>query len=128
MALINEVASGLMLGAMAFLGMLVVLFGLQTLALLTEGEEPSDAIPRAAGRTYAVLGAAITAIALVLQNGFGALDVVTNTVATAPLAASNIVTALLGLLGMQGYLSDVAFIVGAVSCGLFTVIMREVRG
>ncbi len=128
MALIQELASGVILGATAFGGMIVLLFVMQTAALVAEGRRVGRAVPRAAGRTWAVLGALVTAGALVLQNGFGALDVLTNSIATAPLAASNLVTAGLGLLGMQGYLSDVAFMTGAVSFALFTVVMREVRG
>jgi hypothetical protein len=127
-ALIQDAASGLALGAMAFLGMLIVLTVLQTIGLLLQGESFPRSIGRSAGTTVGGVVALAGGIMFVFTQGIGVLDVLTNTVATAPLAAAQLVTMVLGVLGMQGHLSDMMFLVGAGSFAVFTVVMREVRG
>lgn len=127
-ALLEEIASGVILGALAFLGMLVALTVLQTVGLILQGWEFNRALGRASGTTVGAVVTLATGTVFIFTQGIGTLDMLSNTVATAPLAAAQLVTMVLGLLGMQGHLSDLAFIVGAGSFAVMTVVMREVRG
>ncbi|MFB6188372.1 MAG: hypothetical protein ABEI57_00670 [Halapricum sp.] len=126
-SLMSQALRGLLLGAAATAALLVALLVLQTIALMAEGRSFSRAFPRAAGRTWAVVGGTVAALGIIITNGFGALDILTNSIASAPLAASQLVTILLGLLGLRGAISDVTFLIGAVAFAVFTVITREVR-
>lgn len=126
-AMLQEAASGVVLGAMAFLAMLVVMTLLQTVGLLLQGESFAKSIGRSTGTTVGGVVTLAGGIMFVVTQGVGVLDVVSNTVATAPLAAAQLVTMVLGILGMQGYVTDMAFLVGAGSFAVFTVVMREVR-
>ena len=127
-AVVQEAASGVVLGALAFLGMLIVLTVLQTVGLLLQGNSFPKSIGRATGTTVGGVVTLVGAIGFILTQGWGAIDMLSNTVATAPLAASQLVTMVLGVLGMQGYVTDLAFLVGAGSFAVMAVVMREVRG
>lgn len=127
-SLLDQLVSGVMLGGLATVAVLTVLTVMQAIALMADGYSADRAFPRAAGRTWALVGASIGFLAVVITQGAASVDVLTNAVASSPLAATNLVGLVLGLLGIQGHLSEVTFAVAMVSFGAFIVIIREVRG
>lgn len=125
MALLDEIVAGLMLAGVGLAALFAVLAIYNTTARNMRAQK---AIGRAAGNTWAVVGGFVGLTSMAFVQFFTAIDIVTMAVANHPIAATNLVTAGLGLLGIEGLLSQTSFFVAVVGFVGGFLLIAEVRG
>lgn len=123
--LFAQAVTGVMVAALA----LAIFTAGQTLFLYLQGWSPDRAIGRSVGRTVGVVSGMLTIGAMAFLQLGEFIDIVTQGIASAPMAATSIVTITLGAFGIStGRIGPVTFIVAAVTFTLFVRLLEEVRG
>lgn len=125
MALTESVIQGVTLGAMGVLGLLALYYVITLTRLVVNGVSLERAIPRSAGRVYGYILAALTLVGMVITQGVQVADIFASAIASAPLFATNVMTAFLGWLGIRGTIDTVTMVVAAAAFVAFAFILRE---
>lgn len=122
---LGQIATGVLVAAIS-IALFVVL---QSLYLYLQGWSPQGAVGRSTGRTVGIFSGMLAIGGMAIVQFGQVVDVVTQAIASAPIAATQLVTLGLGVIGLEtGRIGTLAFITAAVSFAAFTLVLSEVRG
>lgn len=122
---IVEIVSGLILAGAGLAGLFL---SISLYNYIGRDMRPQRAVSRAAGNTTAVVVSFLSVAGMGLAQFFEVIDVTTLAIANHPIAATNIVTAVLGTLGIAGKLTAVSYLTAVVVFVGGFIIIKEVRG